>query len=1324
MAEESYSANRSRQLCEQLRRLVSERAPAEEEIPSRRDAESEKVRGEYQAAKQDALDSYQEEKARAEADYSRSREKIVSKFSAERAALKGRFDRVLEESAFRCKEKQRIAKQKLQEAKWEANTVFEATKDGPKQRLAALEKQILAFRGRLDSFLEAAQQTLVRRRQRPAVSPAETDDENSLGKEQASAEKVFAQSPGEQCETPDMRQLADLTAKAERQWRELAAQQIAALFEGSGPLGLLVLFALVLLPLFAWLFGWTNWLWIPVGGAVAISAWGGVCAWLFRIARRRSSAAYAALRQTVSEAKRTGRLLLDVAQRVRLREEAAIAERQKSDLAKAEETVAAALAESHGRREAEEEQARLEYPPRLEAVASARDKEIAAMEDEFSRRFDEIDRRFRDKVNRLAAEHTRGSDELQERYDRAWNEMAQRWLGGMADFQQSARQLNQAVEQRFPDWNSDIWRDCKPAEDMPHVIPFGRVCLDLAKMEDGLPVDKRLAVEETAFQLPAMFPFPEKSLVFKAGDEGREEAARALQAVMLRMLTASRPGKIRFMILDPVGLGENFSAFMHLADFDERLVSSRIWTESSHIERRLVDLTEHMENVIQVYLRNEFATIQEYNEFAGEMAEPYRVLVVANFPANFTESAARRLASIVASGARCGVHTLLTVDTRQKMPHEFHLADLNANSVRLSWDEGRFVWEDSGLENVPLALESPPPPERFTEIVRRLGEQLGDVDRVEVPFEFVVPKEEDWWTADAAAGIDVPLGRAGAMKLQHLSLGRGTAQHVLVSGKTGSGKSNLLHAIITNVALWYGPEEVELYLVDFKKGVEFKAYSQARLPHARVIAIESEREFGQSVLERLDAELKRRGDIFRDLGVQNLAAFRKARPGELMPRVLLVIDEFQELFVEDDRIAQTAALLLDRLVRQGRAFGMHVLLGSQTLAGSYSLPRATIGQMAVRIALQCSEADAHLILSEENTAARLLTRPGEAIYNDANGLYEGNHPFQVVWLPDTEQHAYLDRVRLLAESRDYRGEPPIVFEGNAAADPRDNRLLAQVLAADFQPEKTAVPTAWLGAAVAIKEPTSVAFHDQGGGNLIIVGHREDEALGIMASAAIALAGQIPPHRETTDGAAAAAAFYVLDGTHPEAAEADAWPRLAAALPHEVRICRARCVAAELQAIAAEVKARRENQQRPATPVFIFVHNLGRFRELRKEEDSFGFSSSFGEEKTPSPAALFAEIVREGPAVGVHAIVWCDTYNTLSRWIDRQTIHDFELRVVFQMSAADSSNLTDTAAAAGLGMHRAVLYNEGLGRLEKFRPYAPPDDEWLAHVRRQFERRNA
>src|SRR5205823_3789357 len=113
--------------------------------------------------------------------------------------------------------------------------------------------------------------------------------------------------------------------------------------------------------------------------------------------------------------------------------------------------------------------------------------------------------------------------------------------------------------------------------------------------------------------LPALLPFPNRaSLLLKAGDAGRAAAVRLLQAVMLRFLTAVPPGKVRFTILDPVGLGENFAAFMHLADYDEALVASRIWTEPHHIEQRLADLTAHMENVIQKYLRNQFQTIEEY----------------------------------------------------------------------------------------------------------------------------------------------------------------------------------------------------------------------------------------------------------------------------------------------------------------------------------------------------------------------------------------------------------------------------------------------------------------------------------------------------------------------------------------------------------------------------------------------------------------------------------------------------------------------------------------------------------------------------------------
>ncbi|MFM8892182.1 MAG: FtsK/SpoIIIE domain-containing protein, partial [Planctomycetia bacterium] len=551
---------------------------------------------------------------------------------------------------------------------------------------------------------------------------------------------------------------------------------------------------------------------------------------------------------------------------------------------------------------------------------------------------------------------------------------------------------------------------------------------------------------------------------------------------------------------------------MHLADYDELLVTSRIWTEPPQIEQCLADITEQIELVIQKYLRNEYASIGDYNADA-EVPEPYRFVVVANFPANFTETSARRLASIAASGARCGVYTIVSIDTSQIMPSNFSIDDIEKHATTLTLKDGVFTWSDPEYAKWPLTVEQPPSDEVFTRIVQRVGKAAKAAKRIEVPFDRVAPKEEEWWKGSTASEVLAPLGPAGAKKLQYFKLGKGTSQHALIAGKTGSGKSTLMHALITSLALQYSPNEIQFYLIDFKKGVEFKLYDHYKLPHARVIAIESEREFGLSVLEQLDRELKRRGDLFRELSVQDVAGFRQTGHPDPMPRILLVIDEFQEIFVEDDKVAQDASLILDRLVRQGRAFGMHVILGSQTLGGSYSLPRATMGQMAVRVALQCNEADSSLILSEDNTAARLLTRPGEAIYNDANGMVAGNSPFQVVFLNEDRRERYLGALRELADRRtDIPQLPRIVFDGNEAADPAGNRPLADLLKNGIPEEKTgAPPVAWLGDAIAIKDPTSAVFRRQGGANLLVVGQREDLGASLLAMGLVSLAADHDPH---------------------------------------------------------------------------------------------------------------------------------------------------------------------------------------------------------------------
>ena len=640
----------------------------------------------------------------------------------------------------------------------------------------------------------------------------------------------------------------------------------------------------------------------------------------------------------------------------------------------------------------------------------------------------------------------------------------------------------------------------------------------------------------------------------------------------------------------------------------------------------------------------------------------------------------------------------------------------------LEWNGSAFESSDEELKALPLTLDAPPEPDLFTKLVKSAGHESKDARRVEVAFERIAPKDSQLWTGDTRGGIDVPLGRAGATKLQHLRLGKGTSQHVLIAGKTGSGKSTFLHILITNASLHYGPDQLHFYLIDFKKGVEFKTYATHELPHARVIAIESDREFGVSVLERLDAILKERGDLFRDVGVQDLAGFRNARPSVEMPRILLVVDEFQEFFVEDDKHSQTAALMLDRLVRQGRAFGIHVLLGSQTLGGAYSLARSTLGQMAVRIALQCSESDAHLILSEDNTAARLLTRPGEAIYNDANGMLEGNHPFQIAWLEDDRRDFHLGRVQTLTESRHVQMPPAIVFEGNIPADPRRNVDLSQLIDTPVWDTPLRERGAWLGEAVAIKDPTAIVFHSQGGQNLLVVGQSDLATVGLMAASIVSLACQVRPaegsdvrgqESENDEGAKSVPQFVILDGNFG-GTSTETWKELQSALPHAVQVGEPRDTPAVLAMLAAEVTRREQSGSRDDTPIFVVIFNLGRFRDLKKSDDDMGFSFGGGEKKV-STSKQFTDVLKNGPSFGIHTLIWSDTYNNVSRWFSSQTLREFELRIVFQLSASDSSNLIDSPLASKLGPNRAILHSVDQGTNEKFRPYGPPTPEWLADV---------
>lgn len=981
-----------------------------------------------------------------------------------------------------------------------------------------------------------------------------------------------------------------------------------------------------------------------------------------------------------------------------------------SEVASLKEKFSPMLVSVQEKRKAAQQAMEQQTAAKMKTHEEKRETQLKEVEASQERHLTEGKQKFAKEIEHNKAKNIARMKGIDDGYQQEKAALETRWKEGLTEVARPMKEAGGGNGRTIYDWENTDWAKWPAPKTFTTLVRFGELQVDLKTITDKYP---RMMPLPEAFSVSANLAFPrQSSLLIHADREGRPEAIAALQMTMARLLTSLPPGRVKFTIIDPVGLGQSFAGFMHLADHDESLVGGRIWTEREQIDQRLSNLTEHMETVIQKYLRNEYETIDEYNEQAGELAEPYRYLVIADFPLGFEGDAFRRLASIATSGARCGVYTLMIRDTRVPMPQGSHFDDLEAHSVNLVRVDGKYVWKDEVFKQFPLKLDSPPSEDTLTDMMEVVGREAKQAARVEVPFWQIAPKEKDFFSRSAKKMLDVPVGRLGATKVQSLKMGIGVAQHALVAGKTGSGKSTLLHALVTNIAMWYRPDEVELYLIDFKKGVEFKTYASNELPHARAIAVESDREFGLSVLQRLDMELTRRGEIFRKLGVQDLASYRDTPGTGPMPRTLLIIDEFQEFFSEDDKLAQDASLLIDRLVRQGRAFGVHVFLGSQTIAGSGGLSRATQGQMAIRIALQTSEADSQLILGDGNSAARLLSRPGEAIYNDQGGLVEANSPFQVAWLPDDQRDEFLTKVLEKTKRENaFYGEPAVVFEGNAPADILKNRGLLKLLEGGRPKVGPSVPLAWMGDPVAIKDPTGLAMRRQSGSNALIVGQADELAQAIMVSGMVSLAAQHPADK---------AIFYVIDGTPADSPFAGTFEKIKDIIPHEVKMIELRAVPDAINEIAEEMKRRQSADNLPELPeIYIMIYGLQRYRSLRKTEEAFGGFGGGDEEKKPEPDKQFADILREGPPLGIHTITWCDTPASVERTLDRGAMREFDNRVLFQMSANDSSNLIDSPAANKLGMFRALWFSEEQGTIEKFRPYGTVTKDWLAFLKEKF-----
>jgi S-DNA-T family DNA segregation ATPase FtsK/SpoIIIE len=227
--------------------------------------------------------------------------------------------------------------------------------------------------------------------------------------------------------------------------------------------------------------------------------------------------------------------------------------------------------------------------------------------------------------------------------------------------------------------------------------------------------------------------------------------------------------------------------------------------------------------------------------------------------------------------------------------------------------------------------------------------------------------------------------------------------HMLIAGTTGSGKSVCVNSVLLSILMTRTPDEVKVILIDPKQ-VELSFFEG--IPHLLTPVVTNMKKAAQ-ILEWAVAKMEQRYDLLLRTGVRNIAAYNAAGPEriakvreehgydevdapELMPYVVIVVDELADLMLQHGKDVETAII---RLAAKSRAVGIHLLLATQR--PSVDVITGLIkSNMPMRISFKVSSMIDSRVILDHKGAEKLLGKgdmllipPGTSVPKRAQGTF-------------------------------------------------------------------------------------------------------------------------------------------------------------------------------------------------------------------------------------------------------------------------------------------------------------------------------------------------
>ena len=724
---------------------------------------------------------------------------------------------------------------------------------------------------------------------------------------------------------------------------------------------------------------------------------------------------------------------------------------------------------------------------------------------------------------------------------------------------------------------------------------------------------------------PMFVPFLGSAHVRLSAGATDPQVAGLVRSIVLQAVATHPAGKLRVLTVDTESVGAVFAPLRPLVDVGAATAPA---TDAAGLEAVLREAEDHVKKGL-----------------LGD-AEGSLLLAIASVPP-LNQATFARIAALARSGPSAGLFMVAAgVD---ELPEA---VDITVDGDMRIGDLPRMPLGSRDGLAVPVGFRPPP----TNDYVLAESHRLADRARAaaELAFADLIPAQ--LWRADPADGLVTTAGRDanGDVSLRFDD----ATPHWLIGGRTGGGKTVFLLDVLYGLASRYAPADLSLYLLDFKEGVSFteftpQAADPTYIPHARVVGVESDREYGAAILRELDAEMTRRSVVMKRHGV---AKYSELRRHERLPRIVCFIDEFQVLFAGNDKLAQEAASLLENLARKGRSYGVHLVLASQTTSGIealYAKRDSIFGQFGLRVALP----GATSVLDAQNTAAHGL-RLGEAVINTDGGMVGGDRKIR---FPNAHGDPELLR-RLRTDMYRQRGDipPPAVFYGYRPVHFDDNTDYRMLTA-------TRQPDVLLGVRInAALQTATVRLEPAPGRHLSVLGGDRTGAQ-VLQAAAASIARQSPGAR-----------FLVAGLAEPEVVRrtVDLLGGTVETLPDAASVVSAVTELAE-----------------GTGPAYLIGFGL----------DSVTFDLA-------GKKAL-STLLRQGPATGVHVLGW---WRSLRRFVDdvggSAGKEDVAYSVVLNIPGQELMGHFGMAATAWQPRSgRALLIDRHANTQETFVPFTERDD---------------